>query len=180
MPQQLVPYLAIPLTTLLLAGNENWLTSNFSVIGSQGLERLVFLGWGLLIGCYFHRQLGRLIPALGGGRWLHRGRHLALFLLLCALLIPYLPQTAPLQAAIHVMLALTATLLLFSVVLGLLLQFQSKSGQAARPYLLAMAVIGAVVSVLLAVAGMVSTALETFLVLSNVTLLQQLSKHHGI
>lgn len=170
-----IPYLLIPLTTLLLAGEERWLTYNFSVIGSTGWGRLGFLLWGILVGGYFHRQLGRLNQR-GKWRWLDIGRHLALILFFFALIIPYLPKTAPLLAWIHVGLALVATLILFFLVLAILLRARQLAPRQTRPYLLAMAVIGAVVSALLAAAGIVSTALEVFLVLSNVALLERMEK----
>lgn len=176
MVQDFVAYLLIPLATLLLAGEAGWLTTNFSVIGSQGWGRLAFLIWGLLVGLYFYRQLGMLRIALGGGRGIELGRRLALIFFFLSIATPYLPQATPIRADIHVILALTATILLFFVVLQLALIARRKSPRGGRAYLLGMAVIGAVTSILLAVAGMVSTALEVFLVLSNLILLGRMER----
>ncbi len=176
MGQDFVAYVLIPLTTLLLAGEESWFTTNFSVIGSQGWGRLAFFSWGLLIGFYFYHRLGSLIQRLEGGQRVELGRRLALLLFLLSLLTPYLPQSAPFRATIHVILALAATILLLFVVLGLVLALRRQSAPEGRVYLLGMGIIGAVTAVLLAVAGMVSTALEVFLVLSNLSLLERLER----
>ncbi len=174
MGQALVAYVIIPLSTFILAGGQDWLASNFSVIGSQGWGRLAFLVWGLLVGGYFYRQLGVLGALLGGGDKIQLGRRLAIILFYLSLATPYLPQISPARAAIHVILALSATLLLFFVVLALVLNFYRTNPGGGRGYLLAMALIGATTALLLAAAGMISTALEMFLIFSNLILIQNL------
>lgn len=170
----LIAYLLIPATTFLLAGDTPWLSTNFSVLGTMGWGRLFFPLWGLLIGSYFYIALGVLLNAIGGSRLIALGRRGAVMLFFCALFIPYLPDVLPVLSLVHVLFALCATLLLFFTLLGLLLHAHKYAPQQAQPYLIAMVVIAVVTFSLLAFAGFITTALEIFLVLSNVILFRLL------
>ena len=110
------------------------------------------------------------------GSWPNR-RTTALFLLLLAVTIPYLPDSVPLQAFLHVVFAFTASLLL-GLCLYLVLWRLSSISEAAhkilRPYRISMVAITFISAMLLLIAGIISSALEIFFIITTTILVQRL------
>ena len=107
-----IAYAVIPIYTLLFVKGTNWFTSNLSVIGSWPNRRTSFFFLGTIIGLYYYTILKKLLANLPHRIWESCILHTALFLLLLAVTIPYLPDSVPLQAFLHVVFAFTASLLL--------------------------------------------------------------------
>ncbi|KMW16814.1 hypothetical protein [Enterocloster citroniae] len=171
---KILAYFLIPAYTILFTRGYNWFTTNFSVIGNLIDRKLAFFLWGVMVGVYYYmiyrairKQIRlkplatRLLPA-------------ALLLLFCAVTTPYLPEQLPLKSFLHIIFAFVSTVLLL-VFLALVSWSQYPSApRAYRPFLLGLAVIVVVSAVLLAVAGIVSSALEIFLTVTTVILSSRL------
>lgn len=163
----LVACFLIPCYSLLFAGSEGWFVTNFSVLGSSLDTWPVFALWSLLLALYFNHCLCRLIPVMGGDIRLFGWKNLSLLLLFMAVTTPYLPHLFPFRAAFHVIFALLSALLLLAILLALIWNIWRRDPQLALPYLLSIGGIALGCLVLLLVAGIISTALELFLVITN-------------
>ena len=73
-----VTYILIPVYTILFVKGNNWLTTNFSVIGNRIGKKEAFVLWGLIVGIYFlviendrvphaRRTLRNLVDSAGSG-----------------------------------------------------------------------------------------------------------------
>lgn len=176
----LMAWLVIPTYTLLFACGAPWLTTNFSVLGSFADRRLAFLIWGILVGCYFNWAMERVLPRLRGGHWARRGKDAALVLLALSVLTPYLPEETPFRAFLHVVFAAISTVLLLVVLLVLMVRWYRRVGRPALFYLLWVVGTCVVALVLLAWAGIVSSALEIFLTVSLTLLMWVLLRGKGV
>lgn len=167
----------LPAFTMLFAGEENWLRTNFSLLAVQGRGHYyAFLLWGLTAGSYFFLLLLRLtatLPGVWSRRWLWGGILLACLCLEGALLIPYLPEQFPRYARMHVCLAFAAGGLVMLVLLGVLLCLRREE-ERCRPLLWAWAGIGGGSVLIFALAGIVTSALEIFVTLSCALLVRRL------
>lgn len=167
----------LPAYTLLFADSVTWIRTNFSVRAVTGLGHYRgLLVWGLLLSVYYGVLLGRLAMTLPRGRM-----RVMVFLILggavlslaLGLPVPYLPETYPHLAALHVLFTFSAGISLLAALLLLILAFGR--GDRRRRILLRMwCVIVAVSCILLFSLGMVSSGLEVFFVLSTVWLTRQL------
>ena len=90
--------------------------------------------------------------------------------------VPYLPETYPHLAALHVLFTFSAGISLMAALLLLILSF-GRGDRSRRILLRAWCAIVAVRCILLFSLGMVSSGLEVFLVLSTVWLTRQLWLH---
>ena len=157
----------IPAAAALAAGSSGWLSSNFSVAGSQAPGSFFLLLWALLTGGFF-RSLIRQSVSMAGDR-LAAGRELAMtdlavLLLVVSVLLPYRPADGKLLASIHVILAFSATVVFYLVItsLDLKLYFQYPGCFSLCTGLLGFAI--AATAALLVLSGfMISSALEFFL-----------------
>ena len=57
----------IPAAAALAAGNSNWLTSNFSVAGSESPGSFFLILWALLTGGFFRFLIQRAVSMAGAG-----------------------------------------------------------------------------------------------------------------
>lgn len=180
MVSSFIAYCVIPAYTLIFVRNSDWLASNLSVIGSWPGRRVAFFFLGLLVGTYYLVILRRLLSRLPR----HMTESLLLWtafaLLMLAVSTPYLPETVPFQAFLHVVFAFTSSILL---ALCLWLTFRHLSGlspelmEFLRPYRMSMAVIGAVCTALLLIAGIISTAMELYFLVTTIVLVQKAYIH---
>jgi len=173
----LTAYVVIPVYTLLFVYGSNWLTSNLSVIGSPPDRQTAFFILGVIIGLYYHTVLRRLLILLPRHR-LEKGLlHIALTLLLLAVSTPYLPEHVPLQAFLHLLFAFTASLILL-LCLYLIIWKLSRLSDCFKmmlwPYRIFLIFITLFSILLLCIAGIISTALEIFFVVTTTLLVQQL------
>ena len=94
----------IPAAAALAAGNSNWLTSNFSVAGSESPGSFFLILWALLTGGFFRFLIRRAVSMAGAGLASKREAaltDLALLLLLVSVFIPYRPGKMKLLAAVQ-------------------------------------------------------------------------------
>ena len=172
-----IAYGVIPIYTLLFVRGTNWFTSNLSVIGSRPTRRTAFFFLGAIIGIYYYDVLKKLLIYLPRHIWENRLLSAALFLLLLAVTIPYLPDSVPLQAFLHVAFAFLASILLalcLFVVLWRLSALSPSARHFLRPYRISMVGITIISAVLLAMAGIISSALEIFFIIATTILVQKL------
>ncbi len=172
-----IAYIVIPVYTLLFVKGTNWFTSNLSVIGSLPSRRTAFFFLGVIIGLYYYEVLKKLLIYLPRHIWEHRLLLTALFLLLLAVTTPYLPDSVPLQAFLHVVFAFVSSVLLalcLYLILWRLSALSPAARQFLRPFRVSMVAITAVSGVLLIMAGIISSALEVFFIIATTILAQRL------
>lgn len=173
----LTAYAVIPIYTILFVSGTNWLTSNLSVIGNWPDRQVSFFLLGLIIGLYYHCILKRLLSHLPHHLWESVLLHTALILLFLAVSTPYLPAQVPLQSFLHVLFAFSASILILICLYLTLWRLSSLSQDIRtrmRPYRRSLVNITIVSAILLFIAGIVSSALEIFFILSTTILLQRL------
>ena len=167
-------YFLIPVYTVLFTRGYNWFTTNFSVIGNFFDKKRSFFLWGVLVGGFFHivhRKLkfrltlhpacGRMVPS-------------ALVLLFCAITTPYLPGELPLKSVLHIIFAfLSAVLVLLYLLLVIWSQYQIYP-QVYRGFLYGWLAIVGGSALLLAAAGIISSALEIYVTLTSAAMAERL------
>lgn len=159
---ELIAYLIIPTYTIFFAADSNWFTSNFSVLGNQTGWEMCFTLWGLLVGTYFFwclRKIVHSMPKSPRGTWLI---HTALLLLTFAITTPYLPNTLPRQAFLHVIFAFFSSVCLILVLFLILWKLRQKDSQTYLPFLFGLAAITCISLFLILLVGIISSALEIF------------------
>ena len=170
-------YIVIPIYTILFVSGTNWFTSNLSVIGNWPSRQTAFFLLGLIIGLYYHCILERLLSHIPRHRRESFLLHAAFVLLLFAVTTPYLPSQVPFQSFLHVVFAFVSSLLLL-LCLYLTLWKLSSLSQSVRtflhPYRCFLVFITVFSGILLLIAGIISTALELFFILSTTVMLQKL------
>ena len=168
-------YFLIPVYTVLFTRGYNWFTTNFSVIGNFFDKRRSFFLWGVLVGSFFyiiHRKVksrltlnpvwGRMVPA-------------ALALLFFAITTPYLPEELPLKSVLHIIFAfLSALLVLLFLLLVIWSQYQIYP-HVYRRYLYGWLAIVCGSVLLLAAAGIISSALEIYVTLTSAAMAERLT-----
>lgn len=159
----------IPAYTLLFAGGERWLDTNFSVLSLMGVGQYWgFVLWGVLLTGYFLVLMVRICRTLKRPRAVGSITVLACLGLAGALLLPYAPQTLPGVAQAHVVLAFAASVLLMLALLLILLRCRY------RGLLWCWLAIAVVSGALFAAAGKVSSALEVWFVITTALLTRKL------
>ena len=169
-----VTYILIPGYTILFVKGSNWLTTNFSVIGNRIGKREAFVLWGLLIGIYFFWSLRVIVakmPAKPYGTWLIP---LALILLSCAVITPYLPEILPLKSLMHIIFAFLASVCLMVCLWLIVWKLYQGNKEKYRQYLAGVAGIGIFSLFLLVLAGIISSALEIFFTITTVLMVRRL------
>lgn len=165
-PLKLFAYFIIPLYTLLFARGYGWFTTNFSVIASSLQKGTGFAIWGILISLYLyfmHRRLKAVMQLPKGCRFLLPA---SLVLLFCAVTTPYLPNDMPLKAYLHIAFAFVFGVLVLVYFLWIITIQYRQSPLLYRPLLVG--IIGIIIGscILFLAAGIVSSALETFLTIT--------------
>jgi len=172
-----IAYIVIPIYTLLFVYGTDWFSSNLSVIGSWPGRRTAFFFLGVVIGLYYYTVLKKLLCHLPRRTWETCILHTALVLLLFAVAIPYLPDSVPFQAFLHVSSAFTASLLLglcLYLVIWRLSSLSETVWHSLRPYRISMAAITVISIFLLLISGIISSALEIFFITATTVLVQKL------
>lgn len=167
-------YFIIPVYTILFAWGTNWFTLNFSILGSLADRKNLFLLWGIIVGTYFYYVLKRIIRTLPRNKKEKAFTTLALMLLALAVTTPYLPDTRPFHAVLHVVLSFAASISLLLSLFLVIWKLYCMNRTAYRLYFVSLLLITAVCAVLFFLTGIVSTALEIFFVLSSTFLLRRL------
>ncbi|MDW2796331.1 hypothetical protein RZO55_01840 [Clostridium boliviensis] len=167
-------YFIIPVYTILFAWGTNWFTLNFSILGSLADRKNLFLLWGIVVGTYFYYVLKRIIRTLPRNKKEKVCTTLALMLLAMAVTIPYLPDTQPFHAVLHVVLSFAASISLLLSLYLVIWKLYCMNQTVYRPYFISLLLITGVSAVLFFLTGIVSTALEIFFVLSSTFLLHRL------
>lgn len=176
---ELAAYLIIPAYTILFAADSNWFTANFSVLGNQIGQEKRFALWGLLVGGYFYRCLRKIIGCMEKplrGAWLVPT---ALLLLVFAVTTPYLPETLPRQSFLHVVFAFCAAVCLIVVLFLIVWKLKQEDARTYAPFLGGLWGIAGGSLFLLALAGMISSALEIFFTISASVLVCRLYRKVG-
>ena len=172
---KVLAYLIIPVYTIAFNGGYNWFTTNFSVIGNLMDKKLAFLIWGIVVGLYFYLIYRRLRPLVRLRPLFSQLIPAALALLFCAITTPYLPDEMPLKSFLHIVFAFVSTVLLLIYLAAVVwVRYRLNPGPY-RPYLAGLALILVISLVLLAMAGIISSALEIFVTLTTVAMSERLS-----
>ena len=171
-------YLLIPLYTLLFVYGTDWFSTNLSVIGSWPEMRDGFVFLGLLLLAYYCGALRRLLRYLPRRRLETGMAGMAAFGLFLAVATPYLPKTVPLQARLHVVSAFASAVLLLAVLYRVVWRLSGRSGAARRGlrlYRIGLILVTAGCALLFWLAGIISSAMEVFFILSLTVWTQKLS-----
>lgn len=164
----------IPAYTLLFAGGERWLDTNFSVLAALGVGQFRgFVLWGMLLTAYFLALMILICRTLKRRRVILTITVLACLMLAGALLLPYVPESFPKAAKAHVMLAFSACVLLMLALLLILLRCR-RVHASYRSLIWGWIAIAAVSGVLLVAAGKVTSALEVWFVITTALLVRSL------
>jgi len=112
----LLSYLIIPGLTLLLPGETNWFTSNFSVAGAYFPRNVLLVVWAIVIARFYHTFTKRTIGQTKS--FLNTEKELILTdvsacLLVGSVFLPYRPQTYPFCSFLHLIMAFTATVIFY-------------------------------------------------------------------
>ncbi|MCI8297313.1 MAG: hypothetical protein HFG22_15855 [Lachnospiraceae bacterium] len=162
----LTAYLFLPVFSLLFLRGTNWLTTNLSVLGNDSRRQNAFVFWGLFVGIYFFILLTRIaghLPTPPRGVFFIP---LSLLLLTCALTMPYLPEQFPFRSFLHVLFAFLSSLCLALFVALLVFQLYRRQPDRFFLYPVGLSSILSGCILLFLAAGIISSALEIFFVLS--------------
>lgn len=122
----LISCVLIPFLTVFASGGKDFLTSNFSVTADSASGQLYLFLWAALSGVFFRFLIRRII---GQAAALLTAGHepaladLSVSFLLAAVLIPYRPKRYRLLSALHILFALSASVIWYLVLLSLALRF---------------------------------------------------------
>lgn len=169
-----IAYFLIPVYTIWFVQDSNWFTTNFSVLGNTIGRNEEFVLWGVIVAIYFFWCLRTIVkrmprPPIGSGLI-----PVSLILLTFALTTPYLPEQLPLKSFLHIIFAFMAAVCLMICLIMIVWQLYKLEPEVYRRYLTALAVISVISAFLLALAGIVSSALEIFFTISTVVLVRRL------
>lgn len=154
----------IPFLTLLMASGGRWTATNFSVIGSKGGRRIMFLLWGALTGNYFYFYTDKLLEITGCHDRMLRGfLFTALIFFVTAVGIPYLPEQVPRLSRLHVEISFLAPLFLGLSQVRFLYLLQKKTARKFPAQWLFLSVLAAGSVIFLLSIGIVSSVLEIFI-----------------
>ncbi|GLC79156.1 hypothetical protein [Lacrimispora brassicae] len=167
-------YFIIPIYTILFAWGTDWFTLNFSVLGNLTSRKNLFFLWGVIVGTYFYCVLKRIIGGLPRNKKETAVSTAALLFLALAVLTPYLPDSQPFHAVLHVVLSFLASISLLVCLYMVIWKLYCMSQEVYRPYVHCLLVITAVSAFLFFLTGIVSTVLEIFFTISCTIMLQKL------
>lgn len=170
----IIAYIIIPVDTILFAWGTNWFTLNFSILGSLADRKNLFLLWGIIVGAYFYYVLRCIIRTLPRNKKETVFTTSALLLLALAVTVPYLPDTQPFHAVLHVFLSFAASISLLISLYLVTWKLYCMNQLVYRPYFMSLLVITVVCVILFFLTGIVSSALEIFFILSSTFLLHKL------
>lgn len=169
-----ITYIFIPTYTIFFVQDNNWFTTNFSVIGNHLGRQQDFVFWGLTVGIYFYWCLRTIVSHIQPppkGMWLIP---LSLTLLTFAITTPYLPKQFPFKSFLHVIFAFMAAVCLTICILLIIWKLFRLEPQKYRPYLFGLTGIVVISILLLLAAGIVSSALEIFFVIVSTIMVHRL------
>lgn len=172
----LCAYIIIPLYTIAFVRNTNWFTTNFSVISSYHGRQAAFWIWGFLIGSYFYYSLKKVIQILPRSKKETALAAASMTLLALAVCTPYLPGEFPFRSFLHVVSAFTSAVLFLLCLFLTTWSFYRRDRPGYRSYMTGLWGIAAGSLFLLWAAGIVSSALEIFFVVSCSILVRKLHK----
>ncbi len=167
-------YFIIPIYTILFAWGTDWFTLNFSVLGNLSARKNLFFLWGVIVGTYFYYVLKRIIGGLPRNKKETAFSAAALLFLALAVITPYLPDSQPFHAVLHVLLSFLASISLLICLYMVIWKLYCMNKEVYRPYLHCLLMITAMSAFLFFLTGIVSTVLEIFFTLSCTILLQKL------
>lgn len=169
-----IALILIPICTILFAGNENWFTTNFSVLGNVIGHQGTLVAWSVLVGGYFYWILYQIliyIPTAVHWSWLIP---FDLFLLFLAVTTPYLPERFPFQAYLHFLFAFFSAVILLLILIRLMLALCRTNMEKFRLFLWELGGIILISVILFIHAGFVTSALEVFFTIASSFFLFQL------
>lgn len=162
----------IPGYTLLFSGGRQWFGTNFSVVAALSADNYWgFILWGAIVGIYFLAlmlPLGRGLKSRAGRLGVYSLSAMACLCLTGALVLPYVPEYLPRCASAHVLLAFTACVLMMAAMLLVLL---CRRERKLLGWWIAIALVS---GGLFAAAGIITSALEIWFVISSALLLRRL------
>ena len=162
----LAAYLLIPFLTIHFVKGSNWFTTNFSVLGNGPQKQNDFAFWGLFVGVYFFTILEIIAGYLALPPRSTFLIPVSLLLLTCAITTPYLQEVFPLKSFLHVVFAFLSAVCL-SLFLGILVWRLGQTGPVQfNLFRAGLLLIFMCSGLLLAVAGIISSALEIFFTIS--------------
>lgn len=169
-----ITYILIPINTILFVQGSNWFTTNFSVIGNRIGREEEFVLWGLMVGIYFFwslRQIALRMPVAPGFTWLIP---LAMTLLAFAVTTPYLPEKLPLKSRLHIVFAFLSAFCLFLCLWRFIWILYQYNREKYRLFLIGLSGIALFSLLLFLAAGIISSALEIFFIITTTILVQRL------
>ena len=172
----LLSYLIIPGLTLLLPGETNWFTSNFSVAGAYFPQNILLIVWAIVIARFYHTFTKRTIGQTGS--FLKAEKELILTdvsacLLVGSVFLPYRPQTYPLCSFLHLIMAFTATVIFYlSVTIAAVRLYSLAPDLFSWPIALLVFAISCTFVLLILCDFIISSALEIFLTIFSCAWLQ--------
>ena len=170
----------ISMLTFLMAYGFPLTDTNFSVIGSRGGRRLLFLLWGALTGNYFYLYTEMLLTQTNCEDRLVRSLLLgALLLFVTAVGIPYLPELLPELARLHVEISFFSPIFLGLSQVRFLHLLEKKAGNMfpVQRTFLGVLLIGS--AILFLSIGIVTSLLEIFLIVGICFYLRGLHRKIG-
>lgn len=169
-----IGYGIIPIYTIMFAYNSNLFTSNFSVISQFSNRQLSFIIWGILIGSYFYYLLKGIILTVPNNKREQRLLSAAALFLLISINLPYAPERYPFESLMHVICACITALIFMVCLYMIIIKLYYRKRFLYRPYTIAIISITVISLILLFSAGIISSALEIFFIISSSILLRRL------
>jgi hypothetical protein len=170
----IMAYGVIPIFTFLFVRGTDLFTTNFSVIGNTETGKFAFILWGIIIGFYFYYVLRKMIACLPRNKGEIAVSTSALVLLAFAMIMPYLPDLKPLKSFLHVLFSFLASVLLLISLYMIIWKLYCMNRQVYKSFLTGLNTITLLSVSLLFLAGIVSSALEIFFIVSCTVLIRKL------
>ena len=180
----LLSYFIIPVLTLLLPGETDWFTSNFSVAGACFPQNILLVVWAIVIARFYHTFTKRTIGQTKS--FLKTEKELILTdvsacLLVGSVFLPYRPQTYPFCSFLHLIMAFTATVLFYlSVTMMAVRLYVLAPDLFSWPVALLVFAIACTFVLLILCDFIISSALEIFLTIFSCSWLQLFSRRTRI
>ena len=119
-----------PLFTLFLILRDDPLTTNLSWVGNGLDYRLLLVIWAIVGALVFRAMIRALAEALGVS--LQRRKDLTFLLMIASMLVPYLPESFPFLAQLHILVSNLAFLALNLLILRVFYAGQRRRWQLGR------------------------------------------------
>ena len=162
-------YFLVPFITLMLPGNTNWFTSNFSVAAAEYPQNILLLLWaGITTQTY--RMSFKQTTCQTAPFFLAKTERLladcSAYLLLIAVCLPYRPEKNPFISSLHVLLAFSSTVIFYLAITIYALKLYAISPDLfSIPVCLLIFAIAVSISLLILCDFLISSILEIFLTL---------------